>query len=422
MDMHISDQDLRREAIRRRLRGERRKEICNDLDRSTGWFDKWWAVYQQNPRIDFADRSRAPHSSPTQTLDAVVHTVVSIRQTLEAAATPETRYGFIGSPAIQNQLESLGIEPPSATTIQRILRAHGLTHPIGASGDSAYYPWLEAWAVNAIHATDIITRHIRGGEEIQNLHTLDHYSHAVSLSQHADKSSATISEHLRATWGKLGLPQIQQLDNEAAFNGGHTHRRVIGQVVRLCLWCGIEPLFTPFYEAKRNHQIETFHSIWDKAFWSRHEFRDCADVQGEAPLFEHWYHHVYRPPALHGKTPAQMRRGVSMVRLTRELQQLIPDGRLPITAGRIHFMRKVQATGEIDLLNETWLVGQKWIGEYVRATINTAEQALTFWHKPDTKSDWQLLKTRRFRLKESVQVLLPAFRRNRTRCPDYMPD
>ncbi len=422
MNTHTSDQDLRREAIRRRLGGERRKEICDDLERSTSWFDKWWAEYQQNPRIDFADRSRAPHLSSTQTPETVVQAIVSIRQTLEAAATRETRYGLIGSPAIQNQLEHLGIELPSETTIQRILRAHGLTHPIGAGNDSAYYPWLDAWAVNAIHAMDIITKHIRGGEEIENFHTIDHYSHAVFLSQHTDKNSATSGAHLVATWSKLGLPQIQQLDNEAAFNGGHTHRRVIGQVVRLCLFCGIEPLFTPFYEAKRNHQIETFHSMWDKAFWSRHEFRDCADVQAESPLFERWYHQVYRPPALQGKTPTQMRHGVSIVRLRRDLQRLIPDGRLPITAGRIHFMRKVQATGEIDLLNETWLVGEKWIGEYVRATINTAEQVLTFWHKPEATSDWRLLKTRQFCLKEPVQPLLPAFHRNRTRCLDYLPD
>lgn len=422
MDTHPSDQELRREAIRRRLSGEQPQEICDDLDRSTSWFAKWWAAYRQNPRIDFADRSRAPHRSPTQTPETVIQAIVSIRQMLEAAATPETRYGLIGAPAIQHHLEHLNLEPRSESTIQRILRTHGLTHPIGAGNDAAFYPWLDAWTVNAIHATDIITKHIRGGEEIENFHTIDQYSHAAYLSQHSDKSSATTGEHLLATWSKLGLPQIQQLDNEAAFNGGHTHRRVIGHVVRLCLFCGLEPLFTPFYEAKRNHQIETFHSLWDKAFWSRHEFRDCAEVRAEAPLFERWYHQVYRPPALQGKTPAQVRCGASIVQLTRELRQLIPPGRLPITAGRIHFMRKVRTTGEIELLNETWLVGQRWIGEYVRATINTAEQVLTVWHKPDVESDWRLLKTRQFRLKESVQPVSPAFRRNRTRCLDYLPD
>lgn len=114
-----------------------------------------------------------------------------------------------------------------------------------------------------------------------------------------------------------------------------------------------------------------------------------------------------------------MRRRAAIVRLTAALQRLIPGGRLPITAGRIHFRRKVETTGEIELLNETWFIGQQWVGKYVHATINTAEQVLTFWHKRDAESDWRLIKTRPFRLKETVQPLLPAFRRNRARCPDY---
>jgi putative transposase len=421
METPSPEQVLRREAIRRRLCGEKRHVICDDLDRSRRWFDKWWAEYQRHPATDLADRPRTPTTSPSRTSDQVVQAVITARQTLEAAATPETRYGLIGPRAIQAHLEGLDLEPPSVATIQRILHAAGLTHPLGAGQDSAFYPWLEAWGVNAIHATDIITRHIRGGEEIENLHTIDHYSHAAYLSQHADKSSATICAHLVATWRKLGLPQLQQFDNEDAFRGGHTHLRVIGQVVRLCLFCGVQPLFTPYYEAKRNHEIETFHSLWHQAFWSRHEFRHRAEVHAETPLFEKWYHTCYRPPALHGKTPAQMRRGVALVRLTAERQRLIPSGRLPITAGRIHFRRKVQTSGEVELLNETWFIGRKWIGEYVHATINTAEQVLTFWHKPDAESDWRFIKRQTFGLKENVQPVLPAFRRKCARCPDYLP-
>ena len=246
METPTPEQLLRCEAVRRHLCGEKRGDICDDLDRSPSWFDKWWAEYQAHPQTDFADRSRRPHTSPTQTPDEIAHAVIAARQTLEAAATPETRFGLIGPAAIQTHLEGLGIEPPSVPTIQRLLHAAGLTHPLGAGHDSAYYPWLEAWAVNAIHATDIITRHLRGGEEIENFHTLDHYSHAAFLSQHADKSSATSCEHLRATWSKLGLPQLHQFDNEDAFRGGHTHPRVMGQVVRLCLFCGVEPIFTPY--------------------------------------------------------------------------------------------------------------------------------------------------------------------------------
>jgi hypothetical protein len=146
--------------------------------------------------------------------------------------------------------------------------------------------------VNAIQATDIITRHLRGGEKIENFHTLDLFSQAVHLTRPLDKTSAAASDHLRKTWAKLGVPHLQQFDNDDVFRGGHTHPRVIGQVVKLCLFCGIEPFFTPIYEAKRNYQIETFHGLWVGGFWSRHIFANRTQVDQEVPLFEHWYHTV----------------------------------------------------------------------------------------------------------------------------------
>lgn len=422
MDEYTTEQAVRQEAIRRRLQGESRDQICRDLDRSTSWFDKWWAEYRHNPRTDFADESRAPHTSPQAMPHSVIAAVVSARKILEAGNTSETRYGFLGAASIQTHLDRLGITPlPSAPTIQRILAEHGLTHPLGAGSDTAYYPWPIAWEVNAIHATDIITRHLRGGEEIENFHTIDLLSHAVHMTRQLNKTSATASGHLRKTWAKLGLPYLQQFDNDDVFRGGHTHPHVIGQVVRLCLLCGIEPFFTPIYEAKRNHQIETFHGLWVRGFWSRHKFANRDQVDQEVPLFERWYHTVYRPPELEGYTPAQMRRGVPIKRLTSELQRLIPSERLPITAGRVHVMRKVDSAGQISFLNVTWPVGSKWVGEYVRATIDTAQQSVTFWHQAEAQADWHLIKTRQFRLKESVHDLLPAFRRKCTRCRDCWP-
>jgi len=422
MDIQTTEQAVRREAVRRRLEGERRCDICADLNRSPAWFSKWWAVYRHNPRTDFADVSRAPHTSPQAIPQPVIEAVVSVRKILEAADTVETRYGFIGAASIQTHLDRMGITPvPSEPTIQRILADYGLTHPLGAGSATAYYPWPIAWEVNAIHATDIITRHLRGGEEIENFHTIDLFSHAVHMTRQLDKTSATTSNHLRKTWAKLGLPYLQQFDNYDAFRGGHTHPRVMGQVVRLCLLCGIEPFFTPIYEAKRNYQIETFHGLWVRGFWVRYKFANRAQVDQEVPLFEHWYHSVYRPPELEGYTPAQLRRGVPIKRLTPDLQRLIPLEHLPITAGRVHIMRKVDSAGQVSFLNEIWPVGSKWIGEYVRATINTAQQTVTLWHQADTQADWHLIKTRQFRLKESVHDLLPAFRRKCLRCRDCWP-
>ena len=78
-----------------------------------------------------------------------------------------------------------------------------------------------------------------------------------------------------------------------------------------------------------------------------------------------------------------------------ELRRLIPDfktERLPVTTGRFHFMRKVDTACRIEFLNERWLVGSKWIGEYVRATVNMAEQMLTISHKASDSADWRVIK------------------------------
>jgi transposase-like protein len=421
MDVPTSEQLLRLEAIRRRLQGERRLDICSDLNRSESWFDKWWNEYRHHPKTDLADRSRAPHTSPQQTPATVEQAVLSIRQALEAGQTPETQYGLIGHRAIHGELERLGIKPlPSPATIQRILARHTLTHPRGLASDPAYYPGPQAWASNAIHATDIITRHLQGGEVIQNLHTFDHYTHAVHLSQQADKTSATVCQHLLRTWSRLGLPVLQQCDNEGIFRGGHSHPRIIGQVLRLCLFVGVEVLFIPEYEAKRNHWVEGFHALWLEAFWSRHQFHDLAEVRAEAPTFLQWYRTRYRPPSLAGKTPAQMRRGVPSVRLTTSLRQLIPEC-LPITTGRINFIRQVDTLGQVHLLNETWPVGRSWIGQYVWVVVDTAQQKLTIWHQPEAQARWKQIKTRCYRLEAPVHRVLPEFRRKCPRCREHWP-
>jgi hypothetical protein len=131
------------------------------------------------------------------------------------------------------------------------------------------------------------------------------------------------------------------------------------------------------------------------------------------------YH--YEPPALSGQTPTQVRRGARVRLLSANLRRLIPEGRLPLTEGRLHFLRKVDPSGAIEMLNDVWHVGARWSGEYVRATINTQQQRLSFWHKRSAESDWQLIKTRCFRLKETVHALRPEFRRNCTRCRDCLP-
>jgi putative transposase len=420
MQTQTSEQALRCEAVRRLVQGHPICDICRDLHRTRQWLNKWWRIFRANPKTDFADHSRAPRTSPNRISEEVEWAIIAARQVLEDGATPDTRYGLIGSRPIQGSLEKLRIKPlPSERTIERVLTRHGVTHALGQGHENAYYPWPVAWDINAIFATDIITKHLRGGTSIENFHTMDLYSHDVWLSPYMEKNSATGRKHLLDSWLQLGRPFLHQFDNESSFNGGQSHRRVFGRVVRLCLYCQIEPFFTPLYEAKRNYQIESFHSLWVAACWSRHEFTSCCEIEDELRLFRRWYRGEYRPPALDGKTVKQVRRGFHPPRLP--LRSLIPEGRLPLTAGRIHIMRKVSPQGTVPLLNESWTVGKRWMGEYVRATIDTARQRIGFWHKQDDDADWRCLKTNLFRTHETVHDVVPAFRRKCKRCLDGLP-
>ena len=407
---------LRLEAIRRRVQGERRCDIYRDLGRSRQWFDKWWARYRSAPGGEVCDHSRAPHTSPHKTSAATEQAVVGIRQTLQAAD-----YGLIGHRTIRAELERHVITPvPSLATIQRLLHQHGLTQPRGAASETAFYPALAAGWPNAVHALDIITRHLTGGAVVQNFHTFDLYSHAVHLSQYADKTSASACLHLLETWADLGLPRLLQMDNEGVFRGGHTHARVIGRLVRLCLFVGVEPLFIPFYEAKRNHWVEGFHALWVQGFWARTHFESLAHVHRQVPRFLRWYREQYRPPSLEGKSPSQMRDGFRPVLLTPELRQLIPDP-VPITAGFIHFVRKVDMEGRIIVLNQPWVVGRRWAGQYVWVRIDTARQELSIWIKAGGNAPCRQLKTIRFPISQSVHSRLPSFRRHGLRCPEQWP-
>jgi hypothetical protein len=73
-----------------------------------------------------------------------------------------------------------------------------------------------------------------------------------------------------------------------------------------------------------------------------------------------------------------MRQTFQPFQLTSRLDKLIPAGRLPITTGRIHVIRKVDGQGTVTLFNEAWSLHKKWIGEYVWMVIDTAQQQIDF--------------------------------------------
>jgi hypothetical protein len=179
---------------------------------------------------------------------------------------PRLRFASVGARPIQKEWRRRYPEPaPSLRTIPRVLKRHHLTTQPPKPCRHAYRPHPDATYPDAVHATDIITRWMTGGEVVQTFNTVDVYSHDVYSASHATQTAVAACEHLLQTWQQLGVPDVTQFDNENAFSGGN-HPWVLGKVVRLCLYMGIEVLFIPLGEADYNSPIEIFNHLWAQRF------------------------------------------------------------------------------------------------------------------------------------------------------------
>jgi len=404
---HHDELYWRRQAIRLRLKGWRPSEILSRIPRKREWLRKWWLRFNSLGWKGLRECSRRPKHSP-QAYNQQVHSLVlNLRRSLE-----QRQVGLIGAAAIQQEIQDHRLleQVPSQASIKRWLHNAAVIQAPSEQAPQRYYPEPQRPAQAVWQACDWIARYLEGGAKVFVFHTVDLETRALSQTIRADKSVASVRAHLLSTWQTLGLPHRLHLDNDAAFSGGERTKRRLGSVVRLCLYLGIEVVFLPPGEPKRNGVVERINGLWAKQFWERNHFGRFSEVLRRQEVFLNWYADKYRPPSLEGLTPAQAQRQVERVRLSKR-QVLNLPARLPLTAGRLHFVRQVATDGTISFLGERWRVAQHLAHEYIWATVITHSQRLELFHRRSARAKWQHIKTYEYALVERVCRLRPEFKR-----------
>jgi putative transposase len=395
---------LRRQAIRLYLKGVRLKVILEKVQRSRAWFSKWQKRFDQQGTSGLRSHSRRPHHMPITCSPRIERLIVRTRRRLV-----KQKVGLSGPRAIQRELRKLGLgkQMPSLSTILRVLHRRGLLRT-PAKVPPAYFPKPLTVMSGTLQALDWTCRYLEDGSKVYAFHSLNLRTRACSQTIATDKSSKTVIAHILQSWKTLGIPCFLQLDNDAAFCGGYKAPRVFGRFVRLCLYVGIELIFLPVAEPECNGEVEELNGLWAQAFWERQHFASFARVCRASPSFVQWYMMDYAPPLLAGLTPTQAQRTELKRRLTATQIARLPDA-LPITAGRIHFIRKVKPDGTISVLNETWKVSKRLAGKYVWATLITHCRRLDIWYQRSARHDWRLLKTYAYDIPETVARLKSEF-------------
>ena len=66
----------------------------------------------------------------------------------------------------------------------------------------------------------------------------------------------------------------------------------------------------------------------------------------------------------------------------------MPTDPLPLAAGRVIFIRQVTPTGNVHLLSQTFKVGKRLKGQYVKVVLDTQRAHLTVYVKGRVLKRW----------------------------------
>jgi putative transposase len=370
----------RHRAITLRLAGRPVQAICAAVGRSEVWFHKWWGRYLQAGPEGLYDLTRANHHVAQRIPPELERAILSIRQRLQAHAAPATHYSLIGAAAIRAELKALGVRPlPGGRTIERVLERNGLTAPrvrLAPLLPRQEYPGPQARASNELHQVDLVGPvYLKGsGHRYYIWVGKDAFDGAVCLRLASSRRRDEVLGFLGECWKDLGIPEQVQLDNARELSGWGPAARSLSRVLRLCLRFGVGPVFIPAGEPQFNGGVENFNGWFQPRLFDRRYTRPC-DLRRELARLQEAVNTQHVHPRLGGQTPAQHRRGRRLRKLPASF--VVPTARQQLAAGRVTFIRRVSTAGTVIVLSQSYRVGKRHRGLYLRLVVDTGRGWLT---------------------------------------------
>ena len=378
-----TDEQERIVAVNRHLKGENRKDICKTLNRTKGWLSKWIKRYKTGKENWYKSQSKAPINHTKKTRVDIENAVVNVRKSLMECTEPGSKYLGVGADAIQYRMHSLGYsdyDTPSISTINRIVKKHNLKinkrERYKRVKSKKRYTILNPTRINEVHQIDFVgPRFIKGYGAISSLNLIDVVSNQVHIMQNNSKSMGSVIAFLIQYWNNNPIPRYLQADNGMNFIGDFMHPRNFSRFTRFCLLVGVEPVFITPRSPWMNGSIENFNKWFGEKFWDKEMFANLEDMRTKSTHFVNQHNALSgwkkRGEEIESLEPARILKGDAKINLDR----------LPLTEGKVHFIRRVDNDGRINVLNEAFCVGREFISEYVWATICVSGQRLKVYYQ-----------------------------------------
>ena len=233
-------------------RGERSlTELCREFDisRPTGY--RWLQRYRVAGIAGVAAQSRRPKSSPSQVAAAIEQRIVALRW-----ERPDW-----GARKLAVLLEREGLSVPSAT-VHRVLRRHGLIHPLDSHRQASGHFCREQ--PNQLWQMDF--KSPKGwGTALGPLSVLDDHSrYAVALEHLPSGRGEHVQARLERAFTECGLPEAMLMDHGAPW----WNMQSAGGWTQLSVWVmrlGIRLYFSGYRHPQTQGKVERFHRSLEMA-------------------------------------------------------------------------------------------------------------------------------------------------------------
>lgn len=383
-----SEVERRREAVRLVDNGVSVAETARRVGRSRWWVHQWLNRYRAEGDDGLVDRSRARKTQPAQTSPVTVAKILKIRRDFE-----DNPAASIGALSILAKMErDRWPDIPSIATIERILSSAGVTRPKQRNRRSGVrLPLPETTTPGVLQQADWIQdRYLTGGIRYQSLQIADVGSHGIASGQYLDRTILTaVTFLLEQAWPRLSIPQAMTVDNAFVKT---THKdNPFTNWTRACLYFGVEVVIGPPGRHGWTNHIEAVNNEWQNRTIRATRFTSLDDLRQGSDRAVEWLN-TYRPildpnvcgtryPAEYINHNADTLRWPPTITITDHLNQR-GDLILPVSEGRITFLRHVTEHHTINLAHTNWPIPADIAkGALVTATITTANKRLQIRHQ-----------------------------------------
>jgi hypothetical protein len=260
-----------------------------------------------------------------------------------------------------------------------VLQRHGITSPrvrLAKPLPRQVYPAPQAERSNQLHEVDLVGPiYLKGRRQRYYIWVgKDAFDGAVCLRLAYSRRMDEVLAFLGECWKSLGIPEQAQFDNAREIAGWGHAARFLSRVIRLCLRFGIEPWFIPPGQPQFNGSAENFNG-WFQPRLLQRRFKRPGDLRRELAVLEETVNTQHVHPKLGGLTPSQHRRRQRLQKLPA--RSTVPTEAVPIAAGRVTFIRMVSAKGTVKVLSQSFRVGKRHQGLYVKLVLDTQRGRLT---------------------------------------------